>query len=72
MKETLKRSGQLCYNIMKLIGEIFLCSFYDQQMFDNFCSNFDCVILFFLRAWVCVEYKEKMMNSNLYWDLKNS
>lgn len=72
MKGNLKRSGQLCYNIMKLIGEIFLVSFYDQQMYDDFCSNSDCVILFFLGAWVCVEYKEKMTNSNLYWELKNS
>lgn len=50
----------------------FLFSFYDQQMFDNFCSNSDCIILFFLGASVCLEYKEEMMNTNLYWEVKNS
>lgn len=58
-----------CHNITKLGGKIY---FYHQQMFANFCSNLDRVILFFLGAWVYVDYKEKRVSCNLYWELKSS
>lgn len=44
---------------MKSVGETFLFRFDDQPMLDIFCSNSECIVLFFLGAWVCIEYKEQ-------------
>lgn len=70
-KEIYKGLGSCVPTLQSYLERFFLFSFYGQQMFDNFYSNSDCVIPFFLGAWVCVEYQAKMMNSHLYWELKN-